>query len=455
MSIRKTAFVIGTALFLGAGNHTAHGFALGGPPLAWQADFLGYNRVWGYPQNIGEEYRINVPVVYWAADNSFLDYFGARGMEELDKAVAYFNNLPAYSTMSQTLAEYPEDTTRENYVASSYQLTDLKSFAMSAVAQQMGLASSEIHIWDVRDRATQPQLACPFYDFFVIKRNFDPTTWEPSSYVNGALYTFEWIISCPPAADLSYTLPVPVDPLANNFRSVSGPNSFTAIGLYFTGLTRDDVGGLRYIYRKNNYNMEQMPPDVFLGAGGGGGSPFAPVVTNAAGVVGDTTALRTGLDRVRFEKRNYDSLLGSFFAGFTNSFTVQVVTNGTMFSQGFSRAVLTPDLVFSAGNLPAVLNPGLTVVQTTVPGFDSINTTDPSVNGPGSLIVGNSRTPIEIRFQKIGPIFFASYPNFLTEAALTPIFRWGSFDGTTNAPVLYPNGASIMDLERQVLGSGR
>ncbi len=30
-------------------------------------------------------------------------------------------------------------------------------------------------------------------------------------------------------------------------------------------------------------------------------------------------------------------------------------------------------------------------------------------------------------------------------------FAWGSFDGTTNAPVVYPNGTSITNLENSVL----
>ncbi len=452
MSIRKTASIIGTVLLLGAGQQTVHGFSLGGPQLAWQTDNFGYDRLFAFPQNLGEEYRINVPVVYYAFDNSFLDYFGARGMEEVDKAVAYYNNLPAFSSMSETLAEFPEDTTRENFAAGAFQLTDLKSFTMTLLSEQVGLAASEIHIWDARSRALQPNLTCPLYDFYVIRRNFDPVTWEPSSYVNGALYTLEWIIQCSPAPDLTYPLPLPVDPLAYNFRSVTGANSLGGAGFFYAGLTRDDVGGLRYLYRKNNYNMEQMPPDVFIGAGGGGGSPFAPVVTNAAGVVGDTTALRTGLDKLRFERRNFDSLLGTFFVGFTNNFTVQIVTNGTVFAEGFSRAVLQPDLIFSAGNLAVDVTAGFTVILTTEPAFASVNTTDPSLNGPGSLIIGNSRTPIDLRYQKIGPTFLASTPNFLSESGLTPAWRWGSFDGTTNAPVLYPSGTSIRDMERQVLG---
>jgi hypothetical protein len=399
-------------------------------------------------QNLGEEYRINVPTVYYAYDVSFLDYFGARGVEEVDKAVKYFNDLPAFSSMSEDLAEYPQDTTRENFKAGALQITDLKSSAMYNIMSQLGLISPEVHVWDVRSRAIQPNLACPFYNFYVIKRNFDPVTWEPSSYVNGTLYTLTWRIVCTP--DFSYVVPSPVDPLSYTYRSVAGANMQE--GLFLTGLTRDDVGGLRYVYRKNNFNREQLPPDVFAGLGGGG-SPFAPVETNAPGQTVDTTALRAGIDKIKFERRDYDSLLGTFYKGFTNSFTAQVVTNGSMFSQSFSRAVLQPDLIFSAGNLPVDVGvPSFTIFTATVPDFDSINTGSATVNGPGSLVVGNSRGSIDIRFQKIGPLFTARYPSFLTEDSLTPNWLWGSYDGTTNEPVLYPSGRSIKDLERQVLG---
>ena len=34
----------------------------------------------------------------------------------------------------------------------------------------------------------------------------------------------------------------------------------------------------------------------------------------------NTIALRQGIDRVRFERRNYDSLIGRFFEPFTNSY---------------------------------------------------------------------------------------------------------------------------------------
>jgi hypothetical protein len=35
--------------------------------------------------------------------------------------------------------------------------------------------------------------------------------------------------------------------------------------------------------------------------------------------------------------------------------------------------------------------------------------------------------------------------------AFERLFIWGSFDGTTNAPIIYPNGASLVNLEAEAL----
>ncbi len=458
MSIRKLASTIAVIGLLGLGAQTCSAFSLGGPALGFQSGNFGYGRL-GLSlvrvgaltynaQNLGEEYRINVPTIYYTYDNSFLDYFGAKGVQEIDKAVAYFNEIPPYSSMSANLGEIPEDATRENFKAGALQLTDLKSYAMYAIMAQLGLVSPEVHVWDVQSRVIPNGAACPVYNFYVIKRNFDPVTWEPTSYVNGTLYTLSWLISCTP--DFSYVDPVPVDPLAYTYRSVAGANAVD--GFYLTGLTRDDIGGLRYIYRPDNYNREQLPPDVFAGLGGSGGSPWLPVVSTNTGIgAGDTTALRSGIDQLKFVRHDYDSLMGTFFQGLTNNFTVQVVTNSGVVNQSFSRAVLQPDMIFSAGFEPIDVGGGFTVLTSTDPQTQSINAGG-TVNGPGSLVIGNSRGSIDIRFQKVGPFFRASSPSFLSEASLAPVWRWGSFDGTTNEPVLYPSGASIKELERSVLG---
>jgi hypothetical protein len=56
----------------------------------------------------------------------------------------------------------------------------------------------------------------------------------------------------------------------------------------------------------------------------------------------------------------------------------------------------------------------------------------------------------------IGPIYYAYSPNFLDNYNYYayPIFNWGTFDGSTNAPIAYPLGSSLAELEVQVLQGG-
>jgi hypothetical protein len=60
-----------------------------------------------------------------------------------------------------------------------------------------------------------------------------------------------------------------------------------------------------------------------------------------------------------------------------------------------------------------------------------------------------------VTFNKVGPLYGNFYPtsSFIDQAEANQCinFVWGSFDGTTNPPVVYPNGTSIVNLENQVL----
>jgi hypothetical protein len=53
-------------------------------------------------------------------------------------------------------------------------------------------------------------------------------------------------------------------------------------------------------------------------------------------------------------------------------------------------------------------------------------------------------------FNKVGPIFINLGPFFIDEKTADLVFIWGSFDGTTNPPVVYPIGTSIAALENQM-----
>ena len=431
--------------------HSASGFSLLGPFDTWQVPGLAYNpRNFdiGGPMNIGEEYRWNIRTITYGFDESFLNYFGQRGVEEINKAVAIINKLPPVSKMSSNLVEFPMDATRANSRASALGLADLKSTAMGLLLEEMGLASPERYVWALRDRRTfsSPNST----NYLVIKRNFDPVTFAPSSYVNGTLYTYSIgefaVLGGGQYAD---AVEAPVDPLAFTDTAVvsSADNTESAGGLlngdYYTGLTRDDVGGLRYLYRKNNFNVEGLIP----GTTGGGGSPFAPV----GSFIPVDVALRPGVEKITFKRARYDSQVGDFITT-VRSYRDTYVVNSTLFKQGTQRVLTQPDILFTAEDLG--LNNGgepIGTVRTTCAAPVWVNN-DP-LNGQVTLAgPGQIQPQVIIRFNKIGPFNINVNPRFLDEANhLRFGFVWGSFDGTTNEPVVYPIGTSVGELEQRIL----
>ena len=97
--------------FLAAGLSAAQAFSLLGPTNTepWQVHDLGYqlNSDVGGPMNIGEDYRRNTPVLYYAFDENFLDYFGSNGVWAVDQAFAIMNSLQPVSSYSADLSEVP------------------------------------------------------------------------------------------------------------------------------------------------------------------------------------------------------------------------------------------------------------------------------------------------------------------------------------------------------------
>ncbi len=443
--LRKTIFSLAVAVVT-LGSQNLFGFALDGPAIGYEVPAWGYEPntlARGYPRAIGDESRVTTPNIYYACDQTFLDYFGERGRQEVGKVAEYFNELPAFSSMSPDLLEFPMVTYRENYKADALLLNDLKSNLMTYILWDLGLTSPEWYMWSVRTRDLISPRICPFYDWVITMRNFDPGSWEPSSYVNGALYTYRWVLSCPPGADLTYPAPVLVDPTSFGFSAVAGLTS-TDTGQYYSGFSRDDIGALRYIYRKQNYNFESLPANVLAGAAGGGTiwSIVDPNATN--GAAADTSGLRAGIDKFNFQERPYDSLLSQFFVGFTNQLNSTLITNGTAIAQTFGRPVLVPDMVFRATDFLGTASSGL---GRPTPYYSNVG-----ASGPGTLAVGGG-VPLSYSLTKIGRAFDVDNPLYLDEQQIIPIpaYRWASYDGTTNEPVFYPTRASIEDLEDLVL----
>ena len=468
-------------LLLTGAVQQASAFSLLGQVDAWQTPEVGYQLPellngpdLGGPMNLGEDYRSNLPGLTYGFDESFLNYFGTKGVEEVEKAIQLLNDLPAFSSMSADLSEYPMDTRRFNHRAEALFLFDIKSFVLSALLEQFGLASPERYTWTLRSRLVINNI--PFYS--TIKRNFDPVTFEPSSFVNGSLYTYMIL--------QTYTTPTweavefEVDPSLPNVSSVRGfiDQSGTVLasgyyvnnnaGLFYTGLTRDDVGGLRFLYRPENVHMETLTTNAVLaplGSSGGtgvigsdttGGSPWGAPTTTVTTTNGTTTgtttvtnapvdpALRRGVDKLRLIRVDFDSMVGAWKT-LTYRYQDTYITNSSSRSQLIQRALNGPDLLFGAADLGVTPDSVPWRIRRTINfvNNDAINGSI-TLPGPGTLSPGTT-----IILSKIGP-FLANTPEG-GEVDGQNFWAWGSYDGTTNAPVVYPVGTSIKALEALIM----
>lgn len=453
---------LGLTLALVAGSlQSARAFSLLGIWDTWQTVALGYQVTTGGsvdiggPMNLSEEYRWNVPVITYAFDESFLNYFGQRGVQEVEKAIAILNNLPAMSAMSSNLTEFPLDATRVNHQAQALGILDLKSTALSVLVEEMGLAEPERYTWCLRDRQTRTVNGVNVTNYFVIQRNFDPVTWMPTKYVNGTMYSYTIRDPNLPLNNADAEEFV-ADPLARSYTAIA--SGLPAAGQFHTGITRDDAGGLRYLYRYQNYNVEDLPVGVTnsLGTGAGGGYvmifPTNTVFqTNGFGSTSNvliTVGVRPGIEKLSFQRVEYDSHYSQTLVPYYYDYTDTVITNFTSTQQYLRRTITQPDILFTAEDL------GLTISASGVPvpliirrtaGFvsnDAINGNTTKA-GPGII-----QAPITISFTFLLPGYFND-DQFLGESTdRTEV--WGSFDGSTNAPVIYPSILSIQDIERQV-----
>ncbi len=263
-----------TGLLVGA-VHCSYGFALLGPNNeAYQVPEIGYNPIpedalASGPKNLGEEYRRNTPVMYYGYDASFSDFFGEYGKLAVDQAFGIYNSLSNASSYSADLSEVPFSAQRVNFRASALRIEDLKTSTMYIIAETLGLAEPVRYTWTLHDRFLEPGLTCPSgMDYLVIQRNFDPaigtslSQFKTSSYVNGVLYSYRIREFCTGPNPLADAVEFPVDQDANPPSAVAERRGLGIGGLFYTGLTRDDVGGLRYLYRTNNMNFESAGPNT-------------------------------------------------------------------------------------------------------------------------------------------------------------------------------------------------
>ena len=178
------------------------------------------------------------------------------------------NSLTNVDYYSPGLTEFPLDEMRQNYTANSLHLFDLKSSALEMLMPRIGLADPENWVWSIRERIGIPGTTCPIYDYTIIQRNFDPLTIAPSKYVNGNLFSFQFLIFCPPGFESEDPVEFLIDPEDTYRTALATPKltypNLSYLGYFHAGLTRDDMGGLRYLYSTNRVAEEFAMPDATL-----------------------------------------------------------------------------------------------------------------------------------------------------------------------------------------------
>lgn len=404
-----------------------------GKPYAGRPGGLGYELPGdiGGPMFIHEGYRWNLPTIYYGFDKSFVDYFGQPGIDAVESAIAILNALPPASEMSASLDEFPLDTKAENPEAAMQELLDLKSVVLPILLEQLGLANPERFLWSLRARAAYPGVLT---NYTVMNLNYDPLTYQASQLVNGVRYHYVIRDALGTAASewASAVEWFELDPLHQPYSSVAGgwgtPDaqgadnpasiSFSLFGLnvgqYFVALTRDDVGGIRYLLRRDNRAVEGLPPGI----------------TAVQGTLIDT-ALRGGVEKLSFVL--LPSTGNGHFLRQTNTFADVFYTNDIAVAQLVQRVVSEPDILFRAEDLGGQVlrwNHGSkTDIRFGAKFFQRSDTSrwrnNAYLNPAGSGGPGVIPPGATITLAKLGRY-----------AALGGQPVWGSFDGTGEPPIV-------------------
>jgi hypothetical protein len=464
--MRNPSKQILASLLLLAAVQSVSAFSLLGPvDGAFQVAAIGYNLPGdiGGPMNIKEEYRWNIPVITYAFDESFVSYFGSNGVYAVEQAIKILNDLPTASRITNGLPGDPNiyingqpvplETRGDNFAAQALNLVDLKSFTLTLLLEQMGLAEPERWTFCLRARFIGTGGAPTNYS--VIKRNIDPITGTYSSFVNGTLFTYRIFDTTGQPNGFADAEEVRVDQTASEFTSVADGFLGLGFGQYFSGLTRDDVGGLRYLLRNNNFHGENLLPNTTLASLNISPWGVPDFGTNAALTnVVVANAIRPGIEKISFQRVNFDSLLGETL-NVTNVYVDTYVTNGVVTNQIVQRIITVPDVLFTAADLGVVFYfPVLSSRTTTALWANNSATLNGQVAGGGPTAgPGVIQPQAQLSYSKVGPYFINQFPFFMNEATAARGIIWGSFDGTVNPPIVYPDGTTIQDIERQVVGT--
>lgn len=458
-------------------SQTAFAFSLLGPRDTWQTSNLGYDPQGdlgdiGGPKNLGEEWRWVVPRITYAFDQSFIDFFGTNGVNAVEEAIFLFNKeMTNLSTLSDAaLRAKPRDTKRIHQTAQSLGVLDLKSAAMGLLAEQLGLADAVRWTWALRD---QQVFANNVTNFTVIQRNFDPFTLRPTRYVNDHRWTYfigqfptgvgggTYVDAAEIAIDQAGDQPF----MTSAVSSMVGENLLSPglrEGEYYSALSRDDIGGLRYIYRANNVN-----PEVFVSPGDVVPPAIRVVDTNTIIFVPGFDAFTFFTNALFLNPSQLTGLYTNLVILSTNVTTTNVITTnfvvtnlvaGGLFTNTSLPTLISNQDLFtfseaSRTNNPGVLKalyPQLIVTRTNsgfvtqvTPVFSLTNSPYGQVGDP-PIIVTNYVTNIVVNYRNEYANVITNYASAVTDMRILDVHRapWATptdFIFETNVTVFRTN----------------
>ena len=472
----------------------AMAFSFWGPLLSWQTVDLGFGTTYGDlggPHNLGEEYRMNTGVITYGYSTAFLDYFGDDGVKAVDAAFDILNKLPAVSKMSADLSEYQtQGTIRVNQRAQALCLFDMKSSMLAVLVEHLGLAG-ESHIFDLRQRLKPANTPACYYEYTVINWNWDPMTFEPTAYVNGVLFSYVIEDDCPTLNEAT-AYEFPVDSAAAPYSAVASTFAlWLDYGRYYNGLTRDDVAGLRYLYRRSNVNLETLATGTAAFTGGSSSSSAfdvpsfwgtniasGTITTPAATTTTNTVQLLGGVEQIKYVKMMALGVLGTNYRPVNLTYTIPAFMNKWTDVKVQRQSVTVPDILITAADLgprtyeQTVVSPILSRTYTAAsisPSAGTTGTTGGAAGGGGGTGAGGAATTatgvdgpgvfaaqMVVTFSKLGPYSYIEglgNTAFLTQQYSQVGYVWGYFDGSTNDPIVFPKGTSIQQMEYNVLHS--
>jgi hypothetical protein len=270
---------------------------------------------------------------------------------------------------------------------------------------------------------------------YIIERNFDPVTLAMSQYVNDVFYCgYVNFRDLPGGEQTYYMQEFTSDPFVLPWNAVSDGLLYSPLDFFtlmwwgnagiqpfldYTGLTRDDVGGLRYLYSTNNVNYEKLPPGVRR--------------SDANHHLFVNGAWRPGVEKIKFVPHPFDYHSGQF-RPVRNQFTDTYIVNGIAMKQPVERLINQPDFLFCAADTGEHNSRAPWYVCTDTTNWMNNAALNGSATNAGPGVI---QPPITITFHKLGTCVYTG--DYDTPGDYCN-YCWCSFDSSTNLPVVYPYG---------------